>query len=558
MNVFVRAAVVAAIVATGTFTVNAAVRSITNYDFIEDISNRISVLFDKDLNEKDDVVDYFENSTTTTQLTTHPTTGDDETTINNNVILVGNDATTTTVQSTTVPSTTAQSTTQQSTTAPTTVQPTTVPTTYPDEHIETTVPTGNDPVEDQKELTGLYVNSANMKTAYIFDESLSYDGLILIRLYSDGSMKSLDYRDCKRTSNIDTSKVGDYTVKLEYQNTTAQISVTVRPNEETRFSEVCSNDEYDYFLVSKGAIVTKYKGDSKNITVDNIDGNPVYSIEQNVFKSSDIVSFSSNTCQRIMDSAFENATDLKNVDIPNCTYIGSRAFRHTAIEDITIPNGVTEINDYTFDGCESLVNVNLKGDVTRIGRLAFNECYALESITGTSKIKRVEELAFYDDKLMELDSTLDNLMYAGDYAFAYCNSAVLDTIDNMTYIGDGAFMYCYNISTVHIGGNIDVVPAETFRGTRITELTLDEGITAIGNYAFMSTQIKDLVLPNSIKTIGTYAFYTNKITSVKGGENAEKIESMAFYPNRRLTMYVKDKSKMYDYAVDNGITYILC
>lgn len=550
LNVFARVAVIAAIVTTGTLSVNAAVKSITDYDFIKDISSKISILFDNKLNDENIVND--NNDYNINQSTTNNNEDDKSPNLEIIPVAVASETTTTTTTTTTAPAVN-QSTTNQNTTTPSTTQRPTIPPV----HIETTVPTGPNIVEDTKVLSGLYVDSSNMKTAYIFGESLNYDGLILKKLFSDGSSENLDYKDCKRTTNLDTSKVGDYTVKLEYQNTTANISVTVRPNEETRFSEVCSNDEYDYFLVSKGAIITNYKGDDKNISLDSIGDKPIYSVEQNVFKNSDIISFTSSTCQRIMDSAFENANSLKNVDIPNCSYIGEKAFRHTAIENITIPNGVTEINDYTFDGCESLVTVKLTGDVTTIGKLAFNECHSLESITGTLNIKRVEEFAFYDDKLLQLDSTLDNLNYAGEYAFAYCNNAVLDTIDNMTYIGDGAFMYCYNISSVHITNNIDVVPIEAFRGTRVTELILDEGVTAIGNYAFMSTQIKELNLPNSIKTIGTYAFYTNKITSVKGAQNAEKIESMAFYPNRRMTMYVLDKSTMYNYAKDNGIPYII-
>lgn len=572
LNVFARVAVVAAIVTTGTFSVNAAVRSITDYDFLKEFGNKISVLLDS--RQDDEIIekageDTKGKDTSSPQVTTHQSnddTPDDENAVTpsnvdkavsqtmgaNNNDRMEESTTHPTTRNIAVYTTTERAEADDGTTNQNTTQPT-----IPAEHIETTVPTGDDPFDESKHMVGLYVNSSNMKTAYIYGESLNYDGLVLKKMYSDGTLENLSYTDCKRTTNLDTSKVGDYVVKLEYQNVTAHISVTVRPNEETRYSEVCSNDEYDYFLVSKGAIVTKYKGDSKNIVLDSIDGHSVYSIEQNVYKNSDLISFSSTTCQRIMDSAFENCSSLRSATIPNCSFIGARAFRHTGIEKMNIPSSVTEINNYTFDGCESLTDVKLGGNVTRIGKFAFNECFALENVTGTGKVKRVEDFAFYDNKLMELDTTLNNLTYAGEYAFAYCNSAVLDTIKNMSYIGDGAFMYCFNISTVHIGGNIDVVGAESFRGTRITSLTLDEGIRSIGNYAFMSTQIKELVLPNSIRTIGTYAFYTNKITSVKGAHNAEKVESMAFYPNRRMTMYVLDKSTMYYYAKNNGIPYTI-
>lgn len=553
LNVFARVAVIAAVVATGTFSVNAAVRAITNYDFIEDISDRISTLFENNSKDNDDllVVSPTKKETTTNQQQNAPLLVEDETT--ENVVTT----TTTTTQHFDKEKTTKQKeTTTQQTTKIVEKENVTQQTTIPAKHIETTVPTGDYSPTEKKKLNSIYVDSTNMKTAYIFGEKLSYQGLKLTKIYTDGTTESLSYDDCTKTKNLDTSKVGDYVVSLVYENVSMSISVTVRPNEETRFSEVCSNDDYDYFLTSKGAIITKYKGNSQMIILDTVDGNDVYSVEHNVFKNSDLISFSSTTCKKIMESAFEDCDTLKNVNIPNCNFIGQKAFSHTAIEEITIPSGVTEINDYTFDGCESLINVEFKGKVTEIGKNAFNECFALESISGTKYIQKVDDQAFYDDKKLEFDSTLDDLTYAGDYAFAFCTKANLDTIDNMTHIGDGAFKYCYNISTVHIGKEITSVPDEAFRGARITSLTIDEGVKDIENYAFMSSQITTLILPDSLKTIGTYAFYSNKITTVKGGEKVETVGSMAFYPSRKLTMYVLTPSAMLEYAKDNNITYV--
>ena len=553
LNIFARIAIVAAIVATGTFSVNAAVKSITDYDFIEHISNRITTLFDSNSDDENDSEKTNSNKSVASESKTTVTESDLNTetaTVKNDGAFVTGDPITTTGLIKT-----EEDTEKQGGSVSTTAKKSTEKTTIPSEYVETTVPNGQKN-DSGKQLTGLYVNSSNMKTAYIFGEELSYQGLVLKKIFDDGSTELLSYKDCVRTSNFDTSRAGDYTVKIVYKNIVAQISVTVRPTEDTRFSEICSNDEYDYFLTEKGAIITKYKGNSQSIILDNIDGNDVYSVEHGVYKDSRLISFSSNSCQKIMDSAFENSNLLTSVNVPNCSYIGAKAFRKTNITNITVPSGVTQIKEYTFDGCENLTDVELKGNVTAIGKCAFNECVSLESITGTAKIQRVEAFAFYDDRLMEIDSTLDDLTYAGDYAFAYCNKAVLDTIDKLTYIGDGAFMYCYNISSVHIGNGIDAVPAEAFRNTRITELKLDEGVTSIGNYAFMSTKITELQLPDSLKSIGTYAFFTNKLTEIKGGDNVESIGSLAFYPSKGLTMYVKYKSALYYYAKDNNIAYV--
>lgn len=560
LNVFARAAVVAAVVATGTFSVNAAVKAVTGYDFLNDISSRITAVMSSNSGlDKDDQVDYFETTTANNEIIPVENTTEEAT----EATTVVEEATTKAVEETTKePTSNVEPIITEATTKEVPTRRVIERTTIPVEQVVTTVPMAspkpdkNNPPE--KELTNIYVNSINMKTNYIYGESLSYDGLELACMYSDGSLEPLSYADCMRTSNFDTSKVGDYIVKLVYQNAIVEISVSVRPNEETRFSDMCTNGIYDYLLTKEGAYLTKYYGDEENIVLDTVDGDKLYAVGPRLFEDSNIKSFKSNSCQIIKENAFNNCSKLAKVDIPNCSYIGKNAFSKTDIEDITIPARVTAIEEGTFDGCESLTTVNMLGKVDTIKRFAFNECPLLEEITGAENIKRVEDFAFYDDQELTLDSTLDNLKYAGDYAFGYCRKVDFDTIENMEHIGDGAFQYCSNINSVSIPGNITTVPKSAFRGARITSLVLSEGVEAVDDYVFMSTYITSLTLPESLKEIGTYAFYTNRLTSVKFLGDADKIGPTAFYPSKKLAIYCENYNDSFAniraYARSNNIT----
>ena len=51
------------------------------------------------------------------------------------------------------------------------------------------------------------------------------------------------------------------------------------------------------------------------------------------------------------------------------------------ITSITIPNGVTSIGGYAFNGCSALTNVTLPNSVTSIGEYAFSTCLNLLSLT---------------------------------------------------------------------------------------------------------------------------------------------------------------------------------
>jgi len=78
------------------------------------------------------------------------------------------------------------------------------------------------------------------------------------------------------------------------------------------------------------------------------------------------------------------------------TSIGEGAFRNGGLGSIIIPEGVTEIKDYTFEGCGFLSSVVIPEGVTYIGRYAFNGCNSLISIIIPVSVTRIENYAFYN------------------------------------------------------------------------------------------------------------------------------------------------------------------
>ncbi len=540
LNVFARAAVVAAIVATGTITVNATVKAITDYDILGELNKKIVSIFSNDKYEKLEDNTYVQSENEDFEQVSENA---DEPLENENKAANKNAGSTQASNNTSFEEKTESGVIKDFGKRPNKV-------------VIPSVPSGVElPQEAGKTLVGVYLDSSNMKTNYIYGETFSYDGLELYRVYSDGSRRELDYSSCDRTANIDTTKTGNYVVKLVYLNTVVEIDVTVRPNEETRYSEICTNGEYEYLLTDEGAYITAYSGNEDNIVLDSVDSKPVVSIENGVFEGRNIKAFSSTSLRKVGAGAFANCTKLKTVDIPNVSVVENRAFEKTAVENIKLSSNTKSIGDYAFNGCEALKKINLGGNVETIGRLAFNECYLLEDVYGSQNIRRVGDFAFYDDSEMTVDSPLDRLCYVGDYAFAYCNTVVINDIDHMEHIGDGAFMMCYNIISVHITSNIKSVSYSAFKGARIKELTVDGGVERIEDYAFMSTMITALKLPNSVKYIGDYAFYTSRLTSVSGAEYVEEIGTLAFYPGKKLHMNVLYGSKMHNYANENSISY---
>jgi hypothetical protein len=61
---------------------------------------------------------------------------------------------------------------------------------------------------------------------------------------------------------------------------------------------------------------------------------------------------------------------------------------------VTIPNSLTSIGDFAFDGCQNLTSINIPSNVTYIGAMAFQSCDSLVSITIPSSVTSVGDRVF--------------------------------------------------------------------------------------------------------------------------------------------------------------------
>lgn len=596
LNVALRVAIIAAIIASSTFTVNAAVKLVTNVDIIGKIVHSISSFINRNDDDGELTTELFVpvTTTTTTQTTTNvgasiarPLETIEETTTQKHIEIIDaeDDEETTQVETSITEESTIEEMTQPETctTEEFTTEEITQTSTTSQDTINTTenVTQPTDPYTEPPivEFTGIRAEFNSFKTAYIYGESLSYDGLKIYACYSDHTENEVPLDSCAYSKNLDMNITANYTLSVTYKGCTVKADITVRPDEATRFSDICENDDWKYLLTENGAYITAYKGNDKDISVDSIDSKPVVAITGKVFKDSDITSFSSSTLKVIYQEAFENCQSLVKCDTPNVVSIGNSAFKNdnklvelkfssslnklgtnafekTAITELTVPSSIIAIPDYLCNNCEKLEKVVFKGNVTEVGDMAFNSCYELKNVVGAGRIKNVGFFAFNENEQMKLDE-IPKLENVGASAFSYCISVEFGRIGNsFKSLGANAFDNCEGITEVVIPSAVEVVPASCFNGVDLTALTIENGVREIKTSAFRSNDLTSITIPKSVEYIGEYALYSTKLRAItiKGMET--EIAPTAFYISKRVTINGYENSSAQKFAEDNSIKFV--
>lgn len=317
-------------------------------------------------------------------------------------------------------------------------------------------------------------------------------------------------------------------------------------------------DEYD---VSNYTLYHYYGGkvaaipDEKNIMY----------LSENAFRGNTVVEevILPNTLTEIPEGAFSGCVNLKKVTFPaKCNVIGNYAF-----------SAITDENGKSYDSCVSLTTLILKkaedditgaetdGSIT-VGKYAFAGCGKLADIQHSKRITTAYEGAFYlCESLQSID--ISGLRIVGDNLFKDCKklSSVTTTAD--TYIGRYMFAGCSALTSFDFKSS-RLNDYAFYDCSNLATITFGQNLYYFGDGVFgrsslskNNTKMTSVTLPNGTYSIGKQAFLgCSGLTKVTLSENTCLIKDSynIFEGCTNLTEFGL-KTGNIEYSLNDGVLY---
>ncbi len=201
----------------------------------------------------------------------------------------------------------------------------------------------------------------------------------------------------------------------------------------------------------------------------------------------------------IGDCMFYGCENLTEVVLPDTvTKICDSAFwLCTALQSFTIPDTVTEVGVGIFNACSGLKNVVLPKQLKSITQWMFNGCSSLSSIIIPSTVTSIDYAAFADCTALNSIAFPDGLTTIGEYAFKGCTALKSITLpDTVTQLGSNAFADCTGLNSATLGDGLVTVDKYAFNGcSALKTLHIGNALEFIGDSAFSGCdQLTDLYI----------------------------------------------------------------
>lgn len=181
---------------------------------------------------------------------------------------------------------------------------------------------------------------------------------------------------------------------------------------------------------------------------------------------------------------------------------------HSNLQSIIIDDGLTNIENYSFDWCNNLTTVMLPNTLNHIGRYAFGGCSSLQHIDLPQSLTTLDEGVFW--YCTSLDSLVfpDHIRTLGRNLLDSCISLThVHLPDSLEYVDTSLLRFCTALRHVDLPQHIDRIEGWALMQCHSLEsLEVPEGVTSIGTTALYNDyNLAKLRLPSTLRSMGSIA-----------------------------------------------------
>lgn len=154
-----------------------------------------------------------------------------------------------------------------------------------------------------------------------------------------------------------------------------------------------------------------------------------------------------------------------NVNIDAKVFRPIDAVRFRLRSNIEIPEGVTRIESFCFDGFGSLRTVQLPSSLLAISDYAFSSCKRLRGLDLPDSLRLIRQGAFSQCAKLAMVKIPSGVLEIEDSTFSFCTS--LETIeipDTVSSIGAEAFAGCEKLRKLYLPDSVKFIDANAFTG----------------------------------------------------------------------------------------------
>ena len=259
---------------------------------------------------------------------------------------------------------------------------------------------------------------------------------------------------------------------------------------------------------------------------------------------------------------FMGCDGIEEIELPDTiTEIGDSAFKNCKnLDRITMNNGIEILESSAFEDCFSLTTINIPNTVKAISNSTFQDCTSLTEVHLSNILKEIPASTFSGCKKLTTINFPSTLTTIGNSAFSGCESlpeAILPS--GVEKIESNAFKNCKAMKKAVVPDTVSSIGSSAFYGCEaLADITLGSKLKKIESQTFYGcTVLPSIVLPYNVTTIGDSAFVNcTKLTQITVPRNTTSIASNAFSYPKKMTMYGPSDCYAETYASGKGIKYV--